>query len=98
MNMNVQTVLVIGAGQMGSGIAQVCAQAGYKVLLYDVDAAAIDRGIEHITKNLSRDVEKGRKTAEEKAAILERIWGSLTLLDAKNADVVIEAAVENMAI
>ena len=98
MNMNVQTVLVIGAGQMGSGIAQVCAQASYKVLLYDVNAAAIDRGIEHITKNLSRDVEKGRKTAEEKAAILERIWGSLTLLDAKNADVVIEAAVENMAI
>lgn len=94
--MAIQNVLVIGAGQMGSGIAQVCAQAGYKVILQDVKAEAIDRGLDVIAKNLSRDVEKGRKTEAEKADILQRILPSLTLLDAKNADIVIEAAVENM--
>jgi 3-hydroxybutyryl-CoA dehydrogenase len=94
--MTIQTVFVIGAGQMGSGIAQVCAQAGYSVTLNDLNEQAIERGLSVITKNLNRDVEKGRKTADEKEEIVGRIQTSLSLEDAINADVVIEAAVENM--
>ena len=96
--MTVQNVLVIGAGQMGSGIAQVCAQAGYNVKLNDMKQEYFERGINVITKNLSRDVEKGRKTEEEKTAILNRITMSLDLQDASDVDIVIEAAVENMEI
>ena len=96
--MTIQHVFVIGAGQMGSGIAQVCAQAGYEVVLNDINEQAILRGISVITKNLARDVEKGRKSEDEKAVILQRINTSLSLDDAKLADIVIEAAVENMEI
>ena len=71
--MRIQKVMVIGAGQMGSGIAQVCAQAGFDVVLNDMKQEFFERGIGVISKNLSRDVEKGRKTEEEKATILGRI-------------------------
>ncbi|QGG53817.1 3-hydroxybutyryl-CoA dehydrogenase [Lysinibacillus pakistanensis] len=96
--MGIQKVMVIGAGQMGSGIAQVCAQAGYEVKLNDMKQEFFERGIGVITKNLSRDVEKGRKTEEEKAAILSRIMMSLDLQDASDVDIIIEAAVENMEV
>ena len=96
--MAIQKVMVIGAGQMGSGIAQVCAQAGYEVILNDMKDEFFERGLNTITKNLARDVEKGRKTEEEKTAVLARITKSLTIEDAKNADIIIEAAVENMDI
>ena len=96
--MSIQNVMVIGAGQMGSGIAQVCAQAGLNVKLNDMKQEAYDRGIGTITKNLSRNVEKGRMTEEEKTAVLGRITPSLDLKDAHDVDIVIEAAVENMAI
>lgn len=96
--MGIQKVMVIGAGQMGSGIAQVCAQAGYEVKLNDIKQEFFERGIGVITKNLSRDVEKGRKTEDEKAAILGRITMSLDLQDASDVDIIIEAAVENMDI
>ena len=96
--MAIQKVMVIGAGQMGSGIAQVCAQAGYEVILNDMKDEFFERGLGTITKNLTRDVEKGRKTEEEKLAVLARITKSLTIEDAKNADIIIEAAVENMDI
>lgn len=96
--MSIEKVMVIGAGQMGSGIAQVCAQAGLNVKLNDMKKEAYDRGIGTITKNLSRNVEKGRMTEEEKTAVLGRITPSLDLKDAHDVDIVIEAAVENMAI
>ncbi len=96
--MAIQKVLVIGAGQMGSGIAQVCAQAGFDVKLNDRAEEFYARGLETITKNLSRDVEKGRKTEDEKNEILGRITKSLDLSDASDVDIVIEAAVENMEI
>lgn len=96
--MAIQNVLVIGAGQMGSGIAQVCAQAGYNVKLNDRADEFFERGINTITKNLSRDVEKGRKTEEQKQEILGRISKSLDIQDASDVDLVIEAAVENMEI
>lgn len=96
--MAIQKVLVIGAGQMGSGIAQVCAQAGFDVKLNDRAEEFYARGLATITKNLSRDVEKGRKTEDEKNEILGRITKSLDLSDASDVDIVIEAAVENMEI
>ncbi|ATP38943.1 3-hydroxybutyryl-CoA dehydrogenase [Solibacillus sp. R5-41] len=96
--MNIQTVMVIGAGQMGSGIAQVCAQAGYHVVLNDMKQEFFERGIASITKNLTRDVEKGRKTAQQKEEILSRITMSLSIEDASKVDIIIEAAVENMEV
>lgn len=96
--MGIQKVMVIGAGQMGSGIAQVCAQAGFDVKLNDIKQEFYERGLGVMTKNLSRDVEKGRKTEEEKAAILGRITMSLDLQDASDVDIIIEAAVENMEV
>jgi len=96
--MGIQKVMVIGAGQMGSGIAQVCAQAGFAVKLNDIKQEFYERGLGVIVKNLSRDVEKGRKTEDEKTAILGRITMSLDLQDASDVDIVIEAAVENMEV
>ncbi|MCR8854606.1 3-hydroxybutyryl-CoA dehydrogenase [Lysinibacillus fusiformis] len=96
--MGIQKVMVIGAGQMGSGIAQICAQAGFDVKLNDIKQEFYERGLGVITKNLARDVEKGRKTEEEKAAILGRITMSLDLQDASDVDIIIEAAVENMEV
>lgn len=96
--MTIQNVMVIGAGQMGSGIAQVCAQAGLNVKLNDMKQEAYDKGVAAITKNLTRNVEKGRMTEDEKTSVLGRITSSLDLKDAHDVDIVIEAAVENMAI
>ncbi len=90
--------MVIGAGQMGSGIAQVCAMAGYKVVLQDLKQEQIQKGISVITKNLSRQVEKGRMSEEEKQAALHNITPALDIQSAKDADLVIEAAVERMDI
>ena len=94
--MEVKKLMVIGAGQMGSGIAQVCAQAGYEVLLNDLKAEFVGRGLGVIEKNLSRQVQKERITNGEKAEIIGRISKSTDLQDAKDVDLVIEAAVENM--
>lgn len=96
--MDIKKVFVIGAGQMGGGIAQVCAQAGFDVKLNDIKEESYTKGIGVITKNLSRSVEKGRMTEEEKESVLGRITMSLDLQDASDADIVIEAAVENMDI
>lgn len=96
--MSVERMMVIGAGQMGSGIAQVCAMAGYKVLLNDLKQEFVERGLGIISKNLSRQVSKERMTTEEMEAVLANITTSTDLHDAKDVDLVIEAAVENMDI
>lgn len=96
--MNINKVMVIGAGQMGGGIAQVAAQAGFDVILNDIKIEFVERGLGIITKNLERTVSKGKLTEEEKNAILGRIKTSTSLEDASDVDIVIEAAVENMAI
>ncbi|MDF2037937.1 3-hydroxybutyryl-CoA dehydrogenase [Cytobacillus oceanisediminis] len=96
--MNVKNIMVIGAGQMGSGIAQVCAQAGYSVILNDLKPDFVERGLGVIKKNLSRQVEKERMTAEEMETVLKNVTASTDLQDAKNVELVIEAAVENMEI
>ena len=83
---------------MGSGIAQVCAQAGYLVLLNDIKPEFVERGLGVISKNLSRHVDKGRMTEEQKQEVLNHITASTDLNDARAVDLVIEAAVENMEI
>lgn len=91
-------IMVIGAGQMGGGIAQVASQAGYSVILNDINEEFVLRGLGIIEKNLNRSVAKGKLNAEDKDAILSRITKSTSLQDAVSADLVIEAAVENMNI
>ncbi|MHB9144889.1 MAG: 3-hydroxybutyryl-CoA dehydrogenase [Symbiobacteriia bacterium] len=96
--MNINKVMVVGAGQMGSGIAQVAAQAGLEVILRDVEDRFVQKGLGVIQKNLSRDVEKGRKTEADKAAILSRISGTTDLQAAAGVDMVIEAITENLEV
>ncbi|MFJ5623597.1 3-hydroxybutyryl-CoA dehydrogenase [Peribacillus loiseleuriae] len=91
-------VMIIGAGQMGSGIAQVCAMSGYEVILHDLKQEFVDQGITNISKNLTRQVNKGKLTEQEKAATLSRLSPSIDLQNAISVDLVIEAAVENMEI
>jgi 3-hydroxybutyryl-CoA dehydrogenase len=96
--MKIEKVMVIGAGQMGSGIAQVCAGVGYHVVLNDLKPELTERGKNSISNNLSRQVSKQRITAEEMENILSCISISTDLADAKEVDLVIEAAVENMEV
>ncbi|MFZ3578562.1 3-hydroxybutyryl-CoA dehydrogenase [Virgibacillus sp. DJP39] len=94
--MGIQKVMVIGAGQMGSGIAQVCAQAGFDVLLNDMNTDALNKGMERIEKLLTRAVQKERISESDKTATLNRLAASNSLNDAHDCDLVIEAVVENM--
>jgi len=96
--MTIKKIMVIGAGQMGGGIAQVAAQAGLQVVLNDIDAAFIDKRVAFIDKTLARNVEKGRISTAEKQAILARLVPSTDLQDAAGVDFVVEAAIENMEI
>ncbi len=96
--MQINKIMVIGAGQMGGGIAQVCAQAGYPVVLRDIEERFVEKGMAVITKNLQRNVDKERMTAEEKTAVLEKIQGTTDLKDGADADIVIEAIIERMDI
>ena len=91
-------VFVIGAGQMGSGIAQVSAQAGYNTYLYDNAPAAIEKGMAYVEGNLQRNVDKGRITPERKAEVLSYLTPVESLNDAADCDLVIEAIIENMEI
>ena len=93
--MSINKVMVIGSGQMGSGIAQVLAQAGYTVVLNDIKQAFVDGAIAKIAKQLDRSVEKGRLSAEDAAATTARISTSVDYADASDVDLVIEAATEN---
>lgn len=96
--MNINKVLVIGAGQMGSGIAQVMAQAGLTVYLNDISEDFIQRGLQGIEKNLQRSVERERISPEEKTAILGRITGEVALENCCQVDLVVEAIIENLEI
>jgi 3-hydroxybutyryl-CoA dehydrogenase len=98
VRMKIEKVMVVGAGQMGSGIAQVCAQGGYQVYFNDLKTEFVERGLGVIQKNLSRQVDKGRMSEEEKQVVLKRITASTDLNDAAGMDLVIEAATENMEI
>ncbi|WP_080843808.1 3-hydroxybutyryl-CoA dehydrogenase [Cytobacillus gottheilii] len=96
--MKIEKIMVIGAGQMGSGIAQVCAAAGYEVILNDLTDDHLDRGMTGIQKNLSRQVSKGKLTEDELNTVLNKLTVSTDIADAKECHLIIEAAVENMEI
>jgi 3-hydroxybutyryl-CoA dehydrogenase len=97
--MDFKRVLVIGAGQMGSGIAQVMAQGGLEVVLRDIKAEFVRKGLAGIEKNLAKSVEKGKMTPDEMQAVMGRISGVVELdAAACDVDMVVEAAIENMEI
>jgi 3-hydroxybutyryl-CoA dehydrogenase len=91
-----QTIGVIGSGTMGSGIAQVFAQAGHRVLLHDVSQAALDRARAGIDKSLSKFVEKGKLAPADRDATLERLTPATSLEALAAADYVVEAIVESV--
>ena len=91
-------ICVIGAGTMGAGIAQAFASSGFQVVLRDIKQEFIDRGIGFIQKNIDRQVSKEKITAEQATAIMGNIEGTIELSAVKNCQLVVEAAVENMAI
>jgi 3-hydroxybutyryl-CoA dehydrogenase len=93
---SIRSLGVIGAGTMGNGIAQVCAMAGLQVIMVDVSDAAVQRGLATITSSLDRLVQKEKLQPPEKAAVLRRIKGSTAYKDIGGADLVIEAATENL--
>ena len=92
--MAVERIGVVGAGQMGNGIAHVLALAGYDVVITDVSAEALDRALGTIGKNLDRQVNRGTVTPVQKTAALERIRATVVLADLGTADLIIEAATE----
>jgi 3-hydroxybutyryl-CoA dehydrogenase len=96
--MSIKTFGVIGAGQMGNGIAQVAAMSGLDVIMNDIKDEFVERGLATITKILARSVDKGKITANEKSAVLGRIKTSVSLQDMSAADFVVEAATENEAL
>jgi 3-hydroxybutyryl-CoA dehydrogenase len=95
LGMEIKTFGVIGAGQMGGGIAQVAAASGLDVILMDINDAALEKGMALIAKNLSRNVEKGKMAAAEKDAILGRFKTVTSLEGLSPCDYVVEAATEN---
>jgi 3-hydroxybutyryl-CoA dehydrogenase len=93
--MEIKTFGVVGAGQMGNGIVQVAAMSGLNVIMSDIKDEFVQRGLQNITKVLSRNVEKGKMSAQDKDAVLGRIKTSVNLKDHGAADYVVEAATEN---
>jgi 3-hydroxybutyryl-CoA dehydrogenase len=96
--MAVKTMMVVGSGLMGGGIAQIAAQSGYEVIMNDLNMELIDRGFSTIARLLEGRVKKEKLTAAEKEAVLARIRKSPDLGDAAKADFVIEAAFENLQV
>ncbi len=96
--MEIKKIMVVGAGQMGGGIAQVAAQSGFEVILNDLKPEYLAKGLAFMGKLLDRGIEKGKVTAEQKTATLARIVPSTSLADAAGADFVVEAASEKLEI
>jgi len=94
--MDVKVFGVVGAGQMGNGIAHVAAAAGLTVIMNDVSRDFVEKGLRSIEKNLDRAVSKGKMSQDEKSEILGRIKGSTDLADFKGADFVVEAIIEDL--
>jgi 3-hydroxybutyryl-CoA dehydrogenase len=93
--MEVKTVGIVGAGQMGNGIAQVAAMSGLEVIMSDIKEEFVQHGYQNIIKLLSRNVEKGRMSGGEKEAILGRIKSTVDSAELSGCDFIIEAATEN---
>ena len=96
--MSIQTIGIVGAGTMGNGIAHVCAKAGFNIVLLEVEQRFLDRGLAVLTKNLAREVEKGKLAAADRDAALARIQTTLKREDLAACQLVIEAASERFEI
>jgi 3-hydroxyacyl-CoA dehydrogenase len=94
----IKKIGVIGAGQMGSGIAHVCAQAGYEVIISDISAEVLQKSLAGISKNMDRQVQKGKLSEADKTAALARISTGTDLSVFGDSDLVVEAATENEAL
>jgi 3-hydroxybutyryl-CoA dehydrogenase len=94
--MDIKMIGVLGAGSMGNGIAQVAAQAGYQVVMRDIEDRFVENGLKAIGKFLAKSVEKGKITEDQKKGVLGRIKGTTRMEDLKDADFVIEAVFEDL--
>lgn len=94
--MEIKKIGVVGCGQMGAGVTQICAQAGYQVIVSEINSELLNKGLKSIDSRLGRDVEKGRLSSQDKDDILNRIKGTTDTKDFADRDLVIEAAIENM--
>ncbi len=94
--MEIKKVGVLGCGLMGSGIAQVCAQAGFETVVREIDQKFIDKGFGAIEKNLSKAVGKGKMTQADKDATIGRLSGTVALDDLQDCDLIIEAVIEDL--
>lgn len=93
--MEIKTIGVVGAGQMGNGIVQVAAQSGFSVVMSDIADSFVQKGLGAISKNLGKMVEKGKMPPQKKEEIMGRIKGTIQVKDMAEADFVVEAATEN---
>jgi 3-hydroxybutyryl-CoA dehydrogenase len=96
--MEIKTIGVLGAGVMGNGIAQIAAQNGYNVIMRDIEDRFVEGGIKNIDKFLSKTVEKGKMTADQKGTIMGRIKGTTDMGAMKDADFIIEVIIEVMEV
>ncbi|MFA4917178.1 MAG: 3-hydroxybutyryl-CoA dehydrogenase [Syntrophales bacterium] len=96
--MNIKKVGVVGCGQMGGGIAQVCAQSGYQVVVSEINDTLLNKGLAAINSFLTRSVEKGKMAQQDKDSTMSRIKGTTSTGDFGDCDLVIEAAIEKMEI
>jgi 3-hydroxybutyryl-CoA dehydrogenase len=94
----IKTIGVVGAGTMGSGIAQVAAQAGFDVIMTDIEDKFVQNGLKNIDKFLAKSVEKGKMTADVKAQIMGKIKGTAKIEDMKDADYIVEVVFEDMEV
>ena len=94
--MKIKKVGVLGTGVMGGGIAQLCAQSGFEVVLKDVSDELVQRGLKNIDRNLSRLVSKAKLSEDDKTAVLSRLKGTVEMADLADVDYVIEAAFEDI--
>lgn len=96
MTTTIEKIGIVGAGQMGNGIAQVAAQVGYQVVMMDVAQASLDKGLKTIQSSCDRLIKKGTLSEDAKVALMARIQSSTDMASLKDCDLVIEAATENI--
>ena len=94
--MEIKKLGVVGAGTMGNGIAQIAAQIGCEVVMRDVEERFVENGLKNINRFLSKSVEKGKMTEEQKNVVLGRIKGTINMTDLKDVDFVVEAVIEDL--
>ena len=93
---NIKTIGVVGCGLMGAGIVEICARAGYNVVVREINPELLQKGLGRVKGSIAKGVEKGKLSQADMEAALAHIKGTLSLADFKECDLVIEAAVENM--